>query len=136
MKAEEASRRASDLSPEKLALLVMRMKKKSAEAPQAVKIPRRASAEPPPLSFAQQRLWLLDHLEPGTSAYNMPFPARFTGALDVRVLRAAFDEIVRRHESLRTTFALRETPERGREAAPVQVISRPPPPPPPPHWTR
>ncbi len=66
-------------------------------------------------SFAQQRLWLVDRMEPGSPAYNMPAALRLRGALDVRALRRSLDALVARHETLRTTFA-----ERGGE--PVQVI--------------
>jgi amino acid adenylation domain-containing protein len=58
-----------------------------------------------PLSFAQQRLWFLDQLEPGNPMYNVPTAVRLHGKLDVEVLAHAFSEIVRRHEVLRTTFA-------------------------------
>ncbi|HKV07315.1 MAG TPA: amino acid adenylation domain-containing protein [Thermoanaerobaculia bacterium] len=109
-------RAAADLSPEKLSLLVMRMKKKAAETREAGRIPRRSGGEAPALSFAQLRLWLLDRLEPGNSAYNMPFPARLSGALDVGVLAWTLSEIVRRHESLRTTFATVD-------GTPVQVVA-------------
>jgi amino acid adenylation domain-containing protein len=58
-----------------------------------------------PLSFAQQRLWLLDQLEPGSPAYNIPIPLRLRGPLDMQALKKSLGEIVRRHETLRTTFA-------------------------------
>ncbi|RYZ37358.1 MAG: amino acid adenylation domain-containing protein, partial [Myxococcaceae bacterium] len=58
----------------------------------------------PPLSFAQQRLWFIDQLEPGTSLYNMPLPLRFIGAVDEGALRQSLDALMARHESLRTTF--------------------------------
>ncbi len=58
----------------------------------------------PPLSFAQQRLWLLDQLEPGGAHYNLPVAARVTGPLDMGALERSLGEIVRRHEALRTTF--------------------------------
>ena len=58
----------------------------------------------PPLSFAQERLWFLDRLEPGGVLYNVPSALRAIGRLDVAALEAALNEIVRRHEALRTTF--------------------------------
>src|SRR6185436_2719466 len=71
-------------------------------------------SEPSPLSFAQERLWFLDRLEPGP-LYNMPLAARLTGPLSVPALAAALDGIVRRHEALRTRFL----EERGR---PAQIV--------------
>ena len=68
-----------------------------------------------PLSFGQQRLWFLDRLEGDRSALHLPVGVRLTGLLDVSALERSLREIVRRHESLRTTF-----PER--EGRPVQVI--------------
>ena len=59
----------------------------------------------PPLSFAQERLWFLARLEPaGAAAYNVPVAMRWRGRLDVALLGAALDRIVRRHEILRTSF--------------------------------
>lgn len=57
-----------------------------------------------PLSFAQERMWLLDQLNPGNPAYNMAAAVRLRGPLDVRSLERGLNEIVRRHGSLRTTF--------------------------------
>jgi Condensation domain len=69
-----------------------------------------------PLSFSQERLWFLDQLEPSkSSAYNMPFGFRITGALNVSALEQSLNEILRRHEALRTTFSVVE----GR---PFQII--------------
>jgi amino acid adenylation domain-containing protein len=59
-----------------------------------------------PLSFSQQRLWLLDQLEPGSPVYNLPQPFLLRGPLDPGALVAALGEVVRRHEVLRTTFAV------------------------------
>src|SRR5439155_5187095 len=57
-----------------------------------------------PLSFAQQRLWFLDQLEPGSAAYNIPAALRIRGRLDVEALRRTIETMVERHEALRTTF--------------------------------
>jgi len=58
-----------------------------------------------PVSFAQERMWFLQQLDPASSLYNMPSPLRIRGRLDVDALRRSFAEIVRRHEPLRTVFA-------------------------------
>src|SRR5262249_34982282 len=70
-----------------------------------------------PLSFAQQRLWFIDQLEPGSSAYNVPIVTRMMGAFHKEALQHTLDELVRRHEVLRTTFP-------SLDGDPVQRISR------------
>ncbi|MEQ8997811.1 MAG: amino acid adenylation domain-containing protein [Coleofasciculus sp. B1-GNL1-01] len=69
-----------------------------------------------PLSFAQQRLWFLDQMEPGNPLYNIPRAVRLEGSLNVAALEQSFNEIVRRHEALRTTF-------KTVDGQPVQVIA-------------
>ena len=68
-----------------------------------------------PLSYAQQRLWFLDQLDPGAPTYNIPAAVRFLGRLRLPVLVRVLDEIVRRHETLRTTFV-------EKDGAPGQVV--------------
>ncbi|HEV2734573.1 MAG TPA: amino acid adenylation domain-containing protein, partial [Longimicrobiaceae bacterium] len=72
-----------------------------AALPPLVPVPREG---PLPPSFAQRRLWFIDRLEPGSTAYNVPLPLRLRGALDARTLERAMGEVVRRHEALRTVF--------------------------------
>lgn len=69
-----------------------------------------------PVSFAQQRLWFLEQLVPGNPFYNVPTAVRLVGQLSVTALEQTFNEIVRRHEALRTTF-------RMIDGEPVQVIA-------------
>jgi len=57
-----------------------------------------------PLSLNQQRIWFLEQLEPGSPTYNIPMPSRIKGKIDVEALRRSLNEIVRRHEILRTAF--------------------------------
>jgi amino acid adenylation domain-containing protein/non-ribosomal peptide synthase protein (TIGR01720 family) len=69
-------------------------------------IPRVSRDEPLALSFAQQRLWFIDQLEGGSAQYNIPFALRLKGNLRIDALQHAFDEIVRRHEVIRSTYHL------------------------------
>jgi amino acid adenylation domain-containing protein len=98
----------------RLARLLLEQKR-GAEAPPGRIRPRR-SDEPPPLSFAQQRLWFLDRLVPGSPFYNIPAAVRVQAPLDLPVLKRTLDEIARRHEALRTSF-------REVEGKPVQVVA-------------
>ncbi len=103
-----------------LADLAERITSRRTAEPQAPPLVRTPRTEPPPLSFAQKRLWFLDRLDPGSSAYNIPDALRVAGRLRPNVWDLALSEIVRRHEALRTTFAWS-----GSE--PVQVIGAPEP---------
>ncbi|NNB93012.1 non-ribosomal peptide synthase/polyketide synthase [Corallococcus exiguus] len=67
-------------------------------------LPRASREQSLPLSFAQQRLWFLDALEPGGALYNIPAAVRLRGVLDTSALERGFAELIRRHESLRTTL--------------------------------
>jgi len=81
-------------------------------------IPLALRSGPQPLSFAQQRLWFLDQLAPGSATYTIPSPVRLTGALDLVALHASFHALVRRHEPLRTSF-------RAVDGQPTQIIALP-----------
>ncbi|WP_233595935.1 non-ribosomal peptide synthetase [Corallococcus sp. CA031C] len=94
---------------------LLEAKAKDAEGPRVpplVAVPRTDAL---PLSFAQQRLWFLDQLEPQGSFHNVPAALRLQGTLDVAALERAFAELFRRHESLRTVF-------RSEEGRPLHVI--------------
>ena len=84
-------------------------------APPLVPVPREGSL---PLSFAQERLWFIDHLAPGSALYNIPVALRIAGPLDAGVLALTLGTIAGRHEALRTVFALRD-------GAPVQIVTDP-----------
>jgi len=92
----------ANLTPEQRAVLQLHLQRKSA-APVDT-IPRRDRSKPAPLSFAQQRLWLLHQLDPSSRAYNMPLPVRLVGTLDADALQRTLRELASRHETLRTTF--------------------------------
>ena len=78
--------------------------------------------QPLALSFAQQRLWFIDQLTQGSAQYNMPIALRLEGELQVDALHAAFSEIVRRHEVLRTIYATSATGEASQRILPVDVL--------------
>lgn len=59
-------------------------------------------------SYAQQRMWYVDQLEPGNPAYNVPWALRLRGVLDLRALQQSLDDVIKRHEILRTTFPVHE----------------------------
>ena len=114
----DISHRIAGLSPEKRALLESRLLERAAVGTSASEIVRQARSGAIPLSFAQQRLWFLDQLQPGSTGYNVHDTVRLCGTLDLSALEKALSEIVRRHEILRTRF---ET----LEGTPVQVVDPP-----------
>jgi hypothetical protein len=109
------------LSPAQLELLHAQLKKLNAKPTgdqrQRQRITRRRrDSDTAVLSFAQQRMWFLEQLTPGTATYNIPCAIRLSGRLDVAALERSLNEIVRRHETLRTTFA-------DRDGRPIQIVS-------------
>jgi amino acid adenylation domain-containing protein len=98
---------AAELAPE------LEAAQRGAPLPPVVPFSREAPLE---LSFGQQRLWFLDRLAPGSAAYNFPFALRLLGPLNLHALRRTFDEVVARHEVLRTSFPTLED-------RPVQAVA-------------
>jgi condensation domain-containing protein len=107
--------RIDKLSAEKRALLERHLLEQQRKKAGEEAVPRRDRTKPCPLSFSQQRLWFLDQWAPGAPTYNAAVPWRVRGDLDVDALRAALEEVVRRHEAVRTVFDVRD-------GEPVQVV--------------
>jgi amino acid adenylation domain-containing protein len=110
------AQRLARLSPERRKALDRLLREKESSAPPALSIPRRAASDVVPLSFGQQRIWLLDQLAPGNPFYNETEIMRFQFMLNVPALERSIQEIVNRHEVLRTSFQVRN-------GQPVQVIA-------------
>src|SRR5688572_31223802 len=112
----EIAKQIGELSVEKRRLLEQYLKTEGLNLSNAVILPQSRESNKFPLSFAQQRLWFLDQLEPNSAAYNIPDTHYFNGPLNHAALERSLSEIVRRHEALRTTFE-------SVDGEPVQVIA-------------
>ncbi|MBD2166658.1 condensation protein [Calothrix membranacea FACHB-236] len=113
----DLSQRIAGLSPEKLKLLAQRLNQKKGQNLSIIQIkPQSQENNTFPLSFSQQRLWFLDQLQPGNPALNICQFMRLSGWLNVPALEQSFQEVVKRHEALRTTFTIVD-------GQPLQVIS-------------
>ena len=110
--------RIESLSPVKRALLEKVLREKGVASTGTKKIAPRPEGAAVPLSFAQERLWVIDQIEPDNPAYIRPLAFRLTGQLQLGALSAGLSEIVRRHEILRTTFSLKD-------GFPIQVVHPP-----------
>jgi amino acid adenylation domain-containing protein/non-ribosomal peptide synthase protein (TIGR01720 family) len=116
----DIAKRIAELPLEKRALLFQQLQKQKEreQGAEPQSIPRQPrESETYPLSFAQQRLWFLNNFEPESPEYNIPQAFRIEGDLDPEVMQRALREVVRRHETLRTTF-------RSVEGEPAQVIAQ------------
>src|ERR1700749_5032003 len=116
MKINKGVSCGEQLTPAQRELLARLLEEEGIETAERRRVGRRSPDQELHLSFAQQRLWLLDQIEPGNAAYNISKLFRLTGRLNLLALERALNEIIRRHESLRTTFTI----EDGR---PLQVVS-------------
>jgi hypothetical protein len=112
--------RIAGLSPKKQELLARLLQKEQIDASSVVIGPRKRGLSKAPMSFAQQRLWVLDQLDPNRPIYNVPDTYYFKGRFDLDALERSLTELIRRHEGLRTTFQLID-------GEPVQVIDAPQP---------
>lgn len=110
--------RIANLSPNRQELLARLLKQGQINLSHAVIMPRVRSSNHAPLSFSQQRLWLFLQLDPDNISYNVPEALRLKGELNVPAFAQSFDEIVRRHEILRTVFQIVS-------GEPAQVIAEP-----------
>ncbi|GHJ11330.1 hypothetical protein TPA0907_56970 [Micromonospora humidisoli] len=99
-------------------LLKLLLTQQGHRVPDGGRIPQADRTADVPLSFAQQRIWVLDRLLRQRCLYNAPLAYRLRGPLDVEALEDGFTRLVARHEALRTTFA-------ERNGGPVQVIGAP-----------
>ncbi|MCW2917361.1 MAG: non-ribosomal peptide synthetase [Actinomycetia bacterium] len=118
---------AESLDPETVAqaktrLLTRLLEKKGLRAPAHEGIRPRESRTDQPLSFAQQRMWFLEQMDPGQATYNIALCARLEGPLRVSALYEGLHTVIERHESLRTVFT-------SRDGEPRQVVVPPPTPP-------
>src|SRR5882724_6302793 len=102
-------------SPMNQALPEQRPTEASPGPVKAGEIPRRTAHDLAPLSFAQSQMWVIDQMTPGNPAYNLPFGYRLRGPLAVTALEDSFNEVIKRHEGLRTTFSVKD-------GEPVQFI--------------
>jgi len=116
-KSSQLNVEVASLSPRQRAMLELHLRKNLTASTQ-IEVQRRSRASNCfPLSLIQQRLWFIDQLYGGNAADNLSIGVRLTGRLDEAALEKSLNEIVRRHESLRTTFALIND-------QPVQVINQ------------
>ncbi|HEX6716516.1 MAG TPA: amino acid adenylation domain-containing protein [Pyrinomonadaceae bacterium] len=103
---EDLTKRFAALSPAKRALLERRLSADKSQNTCEPQLSKRTPGESARASFAQERLWFIQQLEPESTAYNVPRAIRLRGNLDLKILEQSLNEIIRRHESLRTTFSL------------------------------
>src|SRR5437588_8536841 len=99
-------KRIESLSPEKRDLLLRQLRNKGGTVTEPQFYLQRSKANEFPLAWMQEQLWVLDQLEPGNIAYNIPLAFHLRGPLDIAALQQSLKALVQRHESLRTTFAV------------------------------
>jgi amino acid adenylation domain-containing protein len=116
----DLEKRLAALSPEQRKVLLRRLNREATpkDTEEQTISPQARETNVFPLSFSQQRLWILDKMGPGNAAYNLPMAIRFRGTLHVTALEKCINEIVHRHETLRTSFTVVD-------GNPMQVVHPP-----------
>ncbi len=121
--------RLAALSPDKRALLEQRLLRGRQSSEHIPPITPATGDGPAPLSFSQELMWLVHELNPMTSVYNASGARRLHGRLDVEALQRAIDQVVERHDALRTTIETRDgTPEQvvhDRLSVPLRIVDAP-----------
>ncbi|HEU0079909.1 MAG TPA: condensation domain-containing protein, partial [Longimicrobiaceae bacterium] len=119
-----------DLLEDRMALLLRMLEEEGIETAGEPDVPRRSGAGPVPASSTQRRLWFLDRVQPGSTAYNIPRATLLSGPLDPAALGRAVRALADRHEALRTTFGevdgqpVQEVAPPGREVLRVVELGR------------
>jgi amino acid adenylation domain-containing protein len=111
----DLTKRISELSPAKRALLARLLKEKGVANSRLPIMRRKGASKTLPLSYAQQRLWFLNQLDPDSAVYNITTLIPLPASLPTAVIERSLNEIIRRHESLRTSF-------QAAAGEPVQVV--------------
>ncbi|WP_149403133.1 condensation domain-containing protein, partial [Dictyobacter arantiisoli] len=118
----DLAKRLAALSPEKRNALLRRLQQNQVDdtSTKQTILPRQQEGNTFPLSFAQERLWFLDQLEPQNTAYNIVSALRLTGQFSLMALEDSLSTLVQRHETLRTSFT-------QQQHTPVQIVAEPQP---------
>lgn len=114
---KEITQQIINLPVEKRKLLLEKLKKSRHGGDEKKIKPREDQTNIVPLSYTQERLWFLEQLDPGNTAYNFLFAERFEGSLNPQALEKTLNEIIKRHEILRTSFKMID-------GQPVQFIEK------------
>src|SRR5437868_5876624 len=112
-----ATKARAEPTQSRKALIQKRLRNAISAPPKAASISRRPEGSPAPLSFAQQRLWFIDQIEPASPAYHVATALRLRGKLDHHILKLALQTVIKRHEILRSLFPTID-------GAPAQIINR------------
>jgi amino acid adenylation domain-containing protein len=118
---DDVSQQLATLTPEQRTWLELQLKRRGLELPGTQTIPRSKDFNALPLSFAQQRLWFIQQLDPQNASYNIPIALRLQGHLKVAVLQKTFHELIKRHENLRTRFITNDQGQLVQVIDPIQV---------------